>query len=367
MTIDVAKRAIDYMINDYARDVSRFVVNFTSGGEPLLNFELFKQVEQYCREWENRDGRQLSIRCGFVTNGTLLTDEITDYLRENNREISFSMDGPPEVHDAMRCFPDGRGSYGEIVPRIQRYRVRSGKRLRAAVALTAHHTDFFNIVTHLVQLGFRKISMKPVRVDRSKPYGLNWATLDAFKEGYDRLGEFLVTQTLEGHSIFLEVLTNHSDFFIRLLVRLLLSSRSIYRCRAPGALLAVTAEGDIYPCQDFLGRPELRIGDVFNGVNKDKQRLLMDLRVDQKPGCRECWARYLCGGGCYAAALLANGNVSQPDEVKCDLIKHLIQLSMQMIVELQEKRPEILPHLCRVFSGEALPSDETSLTNDGEV
>lgn len=350
MSFDIAKRAIDYLIGEYGRGARRVTVNFTADGEALLNFDLFKQVEQYCRSLEQSTHDGLRIRCGFVTNATLLTDSVIDYLSQSGRDISFSMDGPPAVHDRMRRFPNGKGSYDTVWTNIQRYRDRTGRTLRAAVVLTSLCTDFRGILTHLVEIGFQRISMKPVRAAPTQPYALNRNTLDAFKQGYSELAEFLINEALRGHVIFLQTIANHSDFLGRFLMRLLLCHRLFYRCMAPSSVLAVTANGDIYPCHDFFGIPDMKIGDVFHGVNPSKQRFLRCLRVDRKESCRNCWARYLCGGGCYAAAWLVNGDVSIPDSAKCELIKHLILLSMYMIGRLDAEKPEVLSFLKQTFT-----------------
>jgi len=335
MSRNLAKRAVDFLVDEFAQNGKPRALSLTAGGEPLLNFDLFLFLKDYC-EKKGKESRR-RIPCGFTTNGVGLTSKVMDTLEKMRQSIRISIDGPNEVHDAMRCFPSGEGSYEVIAPKIEAA-VKRNLITGACVTLTPIYTDFVGIITHLLDLGFKEITMKPVRSPTGS-YAITSENVEEIRKGYDTLGKFLVEQTLLGHSQYIKAILNPGDFLGRFLIRTLGHHRLIYRCNAGKGELSVTATGDLYPCSSFVGIEAFKMGNINQGMDLRRRGIFFDLIVDRKNPCRECWARYLCGGGCYYAAYLANGRIDQPDRTKCRLIQHLIELSIWIWTSIKKKKP----------------------------
>jgi uncharacterized protein len=357
MSRDTAQRALDWFADFVIETGTHGVIGFNLAAEPLVSWNLLMFVDDYRKQLERTRG--ISLLLSMVSNGTLLTKEKARCLKERGIRIStLSVDGPPDIHDALRCFPNGRGSYETVIRNLP-HALSLFPNVKGAATLTALHPNPQPIAEHLLDLGFSKILIKPVRAPYSAPFAITREKLGAVKQGYQEYVRWLIKRLEAGDERILEACINHHDFFWRFVLRLLTRSKNGYRCPAAYDILSVGPDGSLYPCDNFVGMEAFRIGDVWKGLNGKRESLFGEaLHVDAKESCRRCWARYLCGGGCYYCAHLVNDDITQPDPVKCALVRHLIELGIWLCATLAERCPEIFARLvehCRCYN----PMDRT--------
>jgi radical SAM protein with 4Fe4S-binding SPASM domain len=191
----------------------------------------------------------------------------------------------------------------------------------------------------------------PVRDFPHLEWSLNAETVEAFKSGYTEYAEWLLECLAGGDDRVYVALVEH-DFFGRFLIRVIRGTKQPYRCEAGRTTFGVSVDGGLYPCDNFVKLEEFRLGDVFTGLDSQKHAaFLQDTLIDQKPVCKDCWARYQCGGGCYFTAALANGDHRIPHAAKCDLIRHCVELSIWIVAELGRRNPPALERLARNVLG----------------
>ena len=345
-----AKQSIDYLIGRYKDKGKPFYINFTGDGETMLNFEIIRQVVDYCEQIA-AGPEGIKFRFGFVTNGTILPEDKMQYLIDHDVALTFSVDGPKEVHDSYRVLPNGRGSYDTLIANMQRYHERANTPKKATAVLTADHTNFVEIIKHYADLGLDRMSAKPPRTDGKNTWGLNQDSLERYKKGYSDLAVFLLQSVLKGDYRYIDLIANVNDYLGRFLGKLLNRSKNTYRCDAGKSRFVLSADGSIYPCQDLIGEKDMRIGSVEDGIYEERQQRYYEMGVDDREPCRSCFARYQCGGGCYANAHKVNGALDKPDEVKCDLVRHLVRLAVYMLCEIQRENPRAIKHIHRKFAG----------------
>ena len=214
-----------------------------------------------------------------------------------------------------------------------------------SAVLTARFNKFDEIFLHLFEeLGFRSIYMKPVNVAYSENYGLNPNTLQLFMEGYERLVDLFLAQSAANRLSYL-LAVSPEDFFMRYFYRVKDRARQVYRCGAGKSGTYVDTNGKLYPCAHFIGKKGWDIGDIETGFDESKRNRFLQAHVDTREPCKSCWARYVCGGGCYYQAVLANGDMETPDLVKCDLIRFLTTQAMRLLDRLEAETPEVLDAL----------------------
>ncbi len=353
MSHSVAQRALDWFADLLVeKGVLWGVIGFNLAAEPMLSWDMLLFVDDYRKHIQCT--RQISLILGTVTNGTLLTKERAHRLRELDIYIStVSVDGPPDIHDALRIFPNGRGSYRAMIRNLP-HTLQLFPHLSGAAVLTGLYPHPKRIAEHLLNFGFANILIKPVRASHNNPFAITWEKLEAVKQGYWEYACWLVELLSESDERTLLVFANYYDFFWRFVLRLLRRSKLGYRCPVGDGIFAVGPDGSIYPCDSFVGMEEFRIGDVWTGLNSQRDVLFDEkkLHVDEKESCRRCWARYLCGGGCYYCAYLVNNDHMQPDPVKCDLVRYLIELAIWFCTTLAKRCPEAIKRLverCRNY------------------
>ncbi|NIM06299.1 MAG: SPASM domain-containing protein [Armatimonadetes bacterium] len=316
-------------------------------GEALLRKDILSYLAARAWEYTNATGKTFSPAV-YTTNLTLAGDPAAyDCLADTRFKWRVSIDGPKHIHDAMRKFPDGRGSY-EIVARsaAQLVQLKPAEKLGAAATITGAHPHITEIFLHLYEMGFRNITLKPVRVNAEEPFAVNRQTLGGVKQGYSDFIEFLLRQDDQDLLEYLKTIWHQDDFFGRFILRVLGHGKMVYRCGAGKWAVGVDTNGDIYPCPPMIGLSQARIGSVFTGISEEAQRLYCeDLLITRKQMCKDCWARYFCGGGCYHAALLINERVDLPEACDCELTRHLIELAVYTAARLREEHPTVLDAL----------------------
>jgi radical SAM protein with 4Fe4S-binding SPASM domain len=360
MPMETAHRAIEMFAGEVARDASYARVDFGLAGEPMLRRRAHGTLMEWIAEALQRAELTAAWAGPMVTNATLARHD-RELAESLGPPQDISCDGPREVHDAFRPYADGSGTYDDVVAVIRQVLARHPG-IGGSAVLTARFHHFDEIFLHLHEvLGFQSIYMKPVNVSPDVDYGLNPDTLPRFQEGYRRLVDLILAQPAPKRLSYLLTLSP-DDFFMRYFYRLLNRGHQIYRCGAGKSGAYVDTNGKLYPCAHFIGKSGWDIGDVEHGFDESKRRKFFEAHVDTREPCRSCWARYLCGGGCYYQAVLTNGHFDTPDLAKCDLIRFLCTEAVRLLSALEEETPEVLAALPLPYVVAAADADAPAST-----
>ena len=327
MSFEVAKQAIDFLI-EHSGSRKNLEVDFF-GGEPLMNFDVVKEIVAYCRSIEKEKGK--NFRFTLTTNGVLLDDEVIDFANKECHNVVLSLDGRKEVHDRLRKTVNGNGSYDIIVPKFQHFVERRGnKGYYIRGTFTHNNTDFTNDIFHMADLGFTELSMEPVVCPPDDPYALTYDDLPVLFEQYELLAKDMLRREKEGKPI---------TFYHYMLD--LNAGPCIYKrisgCGSGTEYMAVTPWGDLYPCHQFVGNPDYLLGNVYDGVtNTAVQDEFKLCNAYARPDCKDCWAKLYCSGGCAANAYHATGSVTGVYRYGCELFKKRIECAIMMKVAQAE-------------------------------
>lgn len=329
MTFEVGKQAFDFLIANSGTRKNLEVDFF--GGEPLMNFEVVKQLVAYARSIEKEKGK--NFRFTLTTNGVLLDDDVTDFLNREMNNVVLSLDGRKEVHDHFRRDYAGNGSYDRIVPNFQRFvEKRGGKGYYVRGTYTHENTDFTNDILHMADLGFRELSMEPVVCPPGDPYALTEDDLPVLMEQYEKLSLEMLRREKKGEGFtfyhYMLDLKNGPCIYKR-----------ITGCGSGTEYMAVTPWGELFPCHQFVGDPKYSLGNIWDGVtNKAVQDEFRYCNAYARKECKDCWARLYCSGGCAANAYHATGSISGVYEYGCELFKKRIECAVMMQVARAEDK-----------------------------
>ena len=319
MSSEVGKKAIDFVIansqNRHNIEIDYF------GGEPLMNFEVVKEITEYAKEQGKKHNK--NFRFTITTNGVLLDDEIEKYINENMSNVVLSLDGLKETHDKMRPTVNGKGSYDIIVPKFQRMaKSRNQDNYYVRGTFTAHNVDFAKDVMHLADLGFKQTSVEPVVAPYEEEYALREEHIQTVFREYEKLADEYVKRWREG---------NWFNFF-HFMVDLDQGPCVIKRlsgCGAGHEYLAISPQGDIYPCHQFVGNTDYKMGTVFEGkIDEDIKNVFERSNVYTKKKCENCFAKFYCSGGCSANAVNFNGDINKPYELACEFEKKRVECAI---------------------------------------
>ncbi|MGE5473995.1 MAG: thioether cross-link-forming SCIFF peptide maturase [Ignavibacteriales bacterium] len=319
MPLETAKKTIDFLLaNSGAR--KNLEVDFF-GGEPLMNFEVVKETVRYGREREKELGK--NIRFTLTTNGMLLNEEVMEFVNENMSNLVLSIDGRQEVNDRVRCRIDGTGTYNHILPRIKAAAdSRNQEKYYVRGTFTRHNLDFAEDVLHLADLGFKQVSVEPVVASADKNYALRNEDVETVCKEYEKLAAEFINRYKNGKGF------NFFHFQLELDEGPCISKR-LKGCGAGDEYLAVTPEGEIYPCHQFVGNEKFLIGNVNDGILKEEIReVFKGSNIFTKEKCKECWCKFYCSGGCAANAWMYNKDVNIPYELGCELQKKRVECAL---------------------------------------
>jgi len=327
MSFEVGKQAIDYLLAA-SGSYNQVEIDFF-GGEPLLNFAVLRRLVRYGRERETVTGKRINFT--VTTNGVLLDETTGAFLDGERLGVVLSLDGRPEVHDAVRRTAAGAGSYALAAPRVSRFAVgRDNWNCYARGTYTRYNTDFCRDFEHLAGLGFAAVSLEPVVAGPAEPYALGEGDYPALAREYERLARLLAGGAYPGVRFF--------HFDLRLDDGPCLSRR-VSGCGAGTEYLAVDPAGDLYPCHQFVGRAAFRMGNVAAGVARPE--LAERFRASHalaKAACARCWARYFCSGGCHANNLAATGDMREPGALYCLLVRKRIECGLFLRAQTASRR-----------------------------
>lgn len=320
MTEEVAYKALDYLAANSGTRKSIEVDFF--GGEPLLNFDVVKKAVAYGREMEKQWNKEFHFT--ITTNGTMLDDEKISFINENMGNVVISLDGRPEIHDNMRPSRGGQGTYHKVVEQSRRLvDRRKGQQYYIRGTFTSQNLDFSQDVFHIANLGFKEVSVEPV-VGSGEALHLTNEHIPAILEEYEKLAGQYLEYMEQGNEL------NFYHFNINIYDGPCIHRR-VVACGAGYEYLAVSPEGDLYPCHQFVGHPEFKMGDVYRGIENQKLGLqFKNCNVFTKEECRSCWAKYFCSGGCHANAFFSHGDIDIPNDVACTMQKKRIECAMMI-------------------------------------
>ena len=323
MSFEVGKRALDFLVENSGTRHNLEVDFF--GGEPLLNFEVVKQLVAYARSIEKEKGK--NFRFTLTTNGMLIDDDVIDFANREMSNVVLSLDGRKEIHDRFRVDYAGRGSFDTIVPKFQKLvAARGGKNYYMRGTFTHANPDFLEDIKVMLDLGFTELSMEPVVCAPGDPAELTDEDNVIVMEQYEKLAELMLARHREGR-----------DFTFYHYMIDLKGGPCIYKrisgCGSGTEYMAVTPWGDLYPCHQFVGDEGYKLGNVYEGVtDHDVQKQFADCNVYARPACKDCWARLYCSGGCAANALHATGSVTGVYEKGCALFKKRMECAILLAV-----------------------------------
>ena len=323
MSFEVGRAAFDFLIKN-SGERRNLEVDFF-GGEPMMNFEVVKQLVAYAREVEGQYNK--NFRFTFTTNGVLLDEEVMDFLNKEMSNVVLSLDGRREVNDHFRRDYAGRGSYDTIVPKFQRLvEKRGGKGYYVRGTFTHNNTDFTNDIFHMADLGFTELSMEPVVCPPGDPYALTDEDLPVLFEQYEILAKEMIKRKREGRPFtfyhYMLDLKNGPCIYKR-----------ITGCGSGTEYMAVTPWGELYPCHQFVGDEKYSLGNVFDGIkNTEVQDEFRSCNAYARPECNDCWARLYCSGGCAANSYHSTGSISGVYKYGCELFKKRIECAVMMQV-----------------------------------
>ncbi|EYE89625.1 radical SAM protein [Fervidicella metallireducens AeB] len=329
MSFEVGKKAIDFVIKNSGPRKNIEVDLF--GGEPLMNFEVVKQIMEYAKEEGKIHNK--NIRFTITTNATLLNDENMEYINENMGNVVLSIDGRKSVTDKIRVRRDGSGIHDIILPKIKKMvsMRNEGKQYYVRGTFTRENLDFYEDVMALAEEGFKEISIEPVVLDDDHPLSLRKEDLGVIFEQYDKLTEEMIKREKQGRGF------KFYHFNIDLNGGPCVYKR-ISGCGAGHEYVAVTPEGDIYPCHQFVGKEEFKLGTVFQGeIDKELENQFKNGHIYNKPKCMDCWARFYCSGGCQANNYNFNKDIHIPYEVGCEMMKKRVECAIVLKAKLMEE------------------------------
>ena len=329
MSFEVGKKALDFLIANSGNRRNLEVDFF--GGEPLMNWEVVKQLVEYGRSQEEAHGKH--FRFTITTNGVLLNDEIMDFCNKEMSNVVMSLDGRKEVNDLMRPTRNGHGSsYDIIVPKFQKFaESRAGKDYYVRGTFTRNNLDFSEDVKHFADLGFEQMSIEPVVASPEEPYAIREEDLPKILEEYDKLAVEYIKRKKEGRGF------NFFHFMIDLNQGPCVAKR-LSGCGSGTEYLAVTPWGDLYPCHQFVGQEEFLMGNVDTGVTRTDIRDEFKLcNVYAKEKCRKCFARFYCSGGCAANSYNFHGCITDAYDIGCEMQKKRIECAIMIKAALAEE------------------------------
>ena len=328
MPLEVAKKAIDFLI-EKSGPRHNLEVDFF-GGEPLMNFDVVKETVAYARSIEKAHNK--NFRFTITTNGLLLTDDKIDFINREMSNVVLSIDGRKEVNDRLRVRTNGSGSYDTIVPRFQKLVATRGKDkdYYARGTFTKYNLDFTEDVLHLVDLGFDQVSVEPVVSDPKLSYSIQEEDLPRVFEEYERLANTIIARKKEGRGF------NFFHFMIDLNQGPCAIKR-LRGCSCGNEYVAVTPEGDIFPCHQFVGEDEWKMGNVLDGsYDMERKNMFALANVYSKEQCKNCWAKFYCSGGCNANNWQYEGDIHKPHSIACALEQKRLECAVMIQAALAE-------------------------------
>lgn len=321
MSLETGKKALDFLVANSGNRINLEVDFF--GGEPLMNFDVVQELVAYARSIEKEHNKK--FRFTLTTNGLLIDDDVIEFANQEMSNVVLSLDGRKEIHDRFRVDYAGNGSFEQIVPKFQKLvAARGGKNYYMRGTFTHANPDFLEDIKQMLALGFTELSMEPVVCAPGDPSELTEEDLPVVLSQYEKLAELMLEREKEGKPF------TFYHYMIDLNGGPCIYKR-ISGCGSGTEYMAVTPWGDLYPCHQFVGEEEFKLGDIWNGVtNKEKQQEFAGCNVYAHTECRDCWARLYCSGGCAANAYHSTGSVTGVYQYGCELFRKRMECAIMV-------------------------------------
>ena len=325
MSLEVGKKSLDFLVKNSGNRVNLEVDFF--GGEPLMNFDVVKDLVKYGRSLEEKNNK--NFRFTITTNGLLLNDDNMKFMNENMDNVVLSLDGRKEVNDNMRKTVKDEGSYDIILPKFLEFvKLRGNKSYYIRGTFTSKNLDFSKDVLDFNDLGFKSVSVEPVVASPENDYAILEEHLEGIINEYEKLSKEYIKLKKKGEGF---------DFF-HFMIDLKQGPcflKRVVGCGAGNEYLAVTPEGELYPCHQFVGDEKFIMGSVTKGIiNEELRNDFKKTNVYSKEDCKECWARYYCSGGCHANAYNFNNDILKPYKIGCEMEKKRIECAISVTASL---------------------------------
>ena len=323
MSYEVGKRALDFLVENSGTRRNLEVDFF--GGEPLMNFQVVKDLVAYARSIEKEKGK--NFRFTLTTNGVLVDDDVIQWANRECSNVVLSLDGRKEIHDRFRVDYAGHGSWEKIVPKFQKFvQARGGKDYYMRGTFTHANPDFLKDIETMLELGFSELSMEPVVCAEDDPSRLTPEDLAIVMDQYEKLADLMLRRDKEGKPFtfyhYMIDLTGGPCIYKR-----------ISGCGSGTEYMAVTPWGDLYPCHQFVGEEKFKLGNIWDGVtNPEIRQEFAQCNVYAHTECRDCWARLYCSGGCAANAYHATGSVTGVYEDGCKLFRKRMECAIMVAI-----------------------------------
>lgn len=329
MPLDIAKKAIDFMIANSGTRHNLEVDFF--GGEPLMNFDVVRETVKYARSIEGYHNK--NFRFTITTNGLLLDNEKIDFINQEMSNVVLSLDGRKEVNDKLRVTPNQKGSYNAIVPKYQQLvATRCDKDYYVRGTFTKHNLDFTKDVLHMADLGFDQLSIEPVVSDPLLSYSIKEEDLPAVFAEYETLAKEIIKRKKEGKCF------NFFHFMLDLNQGPCAIKR-LRGCSCGNEYIAITPNGDIFPCHQFVGNDEFKMGNLNEGTfNTLMKTQFSKANIYSKSDCKNCWAKFYCSGGCNANNHKYAGSILKPHKTGCDLEKKRLECAIMIQAALADEK-----------------------------
>lgn len=332
MSFETGKKALDFLLEN-SGDRENLEVDFF-GGEPLMNWDVVKQLFEYGRSREAEFNKK--FRFTITTNGMLLDEEKMDFINREMSNVVMSIDGRKDVNDRVRKRVDGTGCYDRIVEKyVQLAEKRNYENYYVRGTFTKYNLDFSNDVFHLNDLGFDQISVEPVACDSKEKYAITEKDLPAVFAEYERLAQLMLINRKKGKKF---------NFF-HFMLDLDQGPCAIKRLRGCGSgneYVAIATNGDIYPCHQFAGMPEYLMGNINTGsFNLEMKNRFAAAHIYNKDDCRRCWAKFYCSGGCNANNYIYTGNILTSHKLSCEIQKKRLECAIMIKAAEAEMAEEL--------------------------
>ncbi len=328
MSFEVGKKALDFLVANSGNRVNLEVDFF--GGEPLMNWDVVKQLVAYGRSLEKPNNKK--FRFTLTTNGVLLNDEVMEFVNKEMSNVVLSLDGRKEVNDRMRPFRTGKGSYDLIVPKFQKLaESRNQTNYYIRGTFTRNNLDFSEDVKHFADLGFKQMSIEPVVGPEEDPYSIREQDLPQIMEEYDKLALEYIDRYKKGNGF------NFFHFMIDLTQGPCVYKR-LSGCGSGTEYLAVTPWGDFYPCHQFVGNEDFLMGNVDEGIIKPEiVKEFGNCNVYSKEKCKNCFAKFYCSGGCAANSYNFHGTINDAYDIGCEMQRKRVECSIMIKAALADE------------------------------
>lgn len=322
MDLETGMKALDFLVENSGNRRNLEVDFF--GGEPLMNFEVVKDLVSYGRKLEEKSNKH--FRFTITTNALLLNDENMNFINENMDNVVLSLDGRKAVNDYMRMTLNDGGSYDIIVPKIKEMiERRKDKDYYVRGTFTSKNLDFSQDCLEYYNHGFKNISIEPVVTNPNEDYAIREEHIERILKEYEDFSKK-----------YMELKKNDPEFlFFHFMIDLNQGPCAVKKsvgCGAGSEYIAVTPEGDIYPCHQFVGEEEFKMGTLESGIiNTDLREKFKKANVNTKDKCKTCWAKFYCSGGCHANAYYSNNDILKPHDLSCEMEKKRLECALSIL------------------------------------